>query len=112
MTRCLKTSCSIVVFMGPGLCLPCPERRTRRPHTTEGGLLPAPGEGQLAFRLGLQTDDKTSGDILTYKSRLTPPTPHVHRCHRYAHPETAQVPTVHTYTYNRERTIQHGVPAQ
>lgn len=75
MTRCLKTSCSIVVFMGPGLCLPCPGRRTSRPHTTEGGFLPASGEGQLAFRLGLQLNDKTSGDILTYKSRLTPHPP-------------------------------------
>lgn len=36
----------------------------------------------------------------------------MHCCHRNAHPETALVPTVHTYIYNRERTIQHGVPAQ
>lgn len=65
LTRCLKTSCSIVVFTGPGLCLPRPGRRTRRPRTTEGGFLPAPGEGQRALRLGLQPNDKTSGDILT-----------------------------------------------
>lgn len=37
----------------------------RRPRTTEGGVLPAPGEGQLVFRLGLQPDDKTNKDILT-----------------------------------------------
>lgn len=29
----------------------------------------------MALRLGLQADDKTGGDILTYKSRLTHPPP-------------------------------------
>lgn len=50
-------------------------RRTRRPWNHRGRLPPEPAEGQLAPRLGLQPDDTTRGDILTYKSRLTHP-PH------------------------------------
>lgn len=87
-------------------------RRTRRPWNHRGRLPPEPAEGQLAPRLGLQPDDTTRGDILTYKSRLTHPPPPTCTAATETHPGPRSVPTVHTYIYNRETTIQHGVPAQ
>lgn len=77
-----------------------------------GGVLPAPGEGELALQPGLQPDTKGSGDIATYKSRLTPPTPTCTAALEMHTREPLGTYSADIYIYNRERTIQHGVPAQ
>lgn len=87
-----RAHCPVVVFTGPGPRLPSP-RRTGVLVPPREGVLPAPGGGQLALRLGLQPD-KTSGDILPSKSRPTCPPPPTGT----AAPATALAPSAHSHT--------------